>query len=301
MRPTAKIVLLLSLIFVLHTGYYPIQHGANGFKTISAADLIQNNLDSSESLVLRNIKYGTESLQNFDLYLPAGRSEETTKVLVMLHGGSWVRGDKAGINGLVSILLERFPEHAIVNMNYSLAGKDNFAFPNQFEDIQKVLDNITLNTSKYQLQPVFGIIGKSAGGHLGLLFDNVYDKYDQVKFVCSIAGPTNLTDPLYVQKADFKQLHTMLIDTRVFQDNALEALSPLHNVHPLTSPSLLLYGKTDQRVPVSNGLDYSRTLKAANVPHELHLFEGGHMKNWSQDNWALTYDRIEVFVKKYLN
>ena len=301
MRPTAKVLLFICVLFVMHTGYYPIQYGFEGYESFSAEELSKLDLNTSEAIVLTDVKYGESDKQRFDLFLPSGRQEGVTKVLVLLHGGSWVRGDKAGINSLVATLLDRFPEHAIVNMNYSLAGKENFAFPNQFNDIQKVLDHMTINAARYQVQPIFGIVGKSAGGHLGLMFDNAFDKYDQVKFVCSIAGPTNLTDPLYMQNAAFEKLHTMLIDTDVYKERSLKELSPLHTFSKTTSPSLLLYGKKDRKVPVSNGLDYAKALDEAAIKNELHLFEGGHIRNWTSKDWQKAYDRLEFFVGQYLN
>ena len=212
-----------------------------------------------------------------------------------------MRGDKSGMNSFVAVLMDRFPDHAIVNMNYTLANKKNFAFPNQFLDIQAVIGHLTHLSNEYEILPSFGIIGRSAGGHLGLMYDSKYDKHDQVKFVCSIAGPTNLTDPLYSRNPEFELLRTMLIDQEAFPKEPLKELSPLYNADWYSSPRLLIYAKDDKKVPISNGLDYSKKLEEINVPNELVLFEGGHSNTWDSEEWQVAYNNIETFVNLFLN
>jgi hypothetical protein len=39
-----------------------------------------------------NVSYGTDSLQTMDVYLPANRSAEKTKSLILVHGGDGLAG-----------------------------------------------------------------------------------------------------------------------------------------------------------------------------------------------------------------
>ena len=41
-----------------------------------------------------DLAYGNDALQKMDVYLPAGRSADSTRVIVMIHGGAWAEGDK---------------------------------------------------------------------------------------------------------------------------------------------------------------------------------------------------------------
>lgn len=303
MRPKFNLVVLLSFIFVLHTGYYPTDTDFNGYQIIKANGKELNKLieDDAIAIAYKDVSYGPGSKQNFDIYLPADRSASRTKVLLVIHGGSWVRGDKENLNSFVTKLMDLFPDHAIVNMNYTLGSETQQAFPKQFTDIELIIEHLTLLNAEYKISPQFGIVGRSAGGHLGLVFDSKYDKLDQVKFVCSIAGPTNLTDPLFKRNPDFDMLHTILIDHNVYREEPIKEISPLHNASFFTSPSLLLYGQDDKKVPISNGLDFSRTLDETGVTNELVIFKGGHVRNWTNAEWDKAFDSLENFVDTYLN
>ncbi len=43
---------------------------------------------------MMDVSYGTDAAQKMDVYLPANRSVTTTKLMILIHGGSWVGGDK---------------------------------------------------------------------------------------------------------------------------------------------------------------------------------------------------------------
>ena len=69
---------------------------------------------------LLNVSYGSDNLQKMDVYLPAGRTTTSTKVMVMIHGGGWTSGDKADFNAFVDTMKRRLPDYAIFNINYRL-------------------------------------------------------------------------------------------------------------------------------------------------------------------------------------
>lgn len=45
----------------------------------------------------REVFYGNDPQQKMDVYLPADRNENSTKVLILIHGGAWVEGDRVCI------------------------------------------------------------------------------------------------------------------------------------------------------------------------------------------------------------
>ena len=57
----------------------------------SSSDDTTTDLSAKEMF---NVSYGSDPEQTMDVYLPAGRSEETTPVIILLHGGFWVAGSK---------------------------------------------------------------------------------------------------------------------------------------------------------------------------------------------------------------
>ena len=66
-----------------------------------------------------NISYGTDAAQKLDLYLPAERTPET-KLLAIIHGGTWSFGDKSDLNAYVQLAKTYLPKYAIANINYRL-------------------------------------------------------------------------------------------------------------------------------------------------------------------------------------
>jgi len=148
-----------------------------------------------EAQQLTNVSYGNDAKQKFDLYLPANRNTSDTKTLILVHGGSWIGGDKSEMNPILEVVRKNLPNYAVVNMNYRLSTWGKPAFPMQIDDIAAVIAK--LKNGKYDISDNIGFIGVSAGGHLSLLYSYAYNIDKNVKMVCSIVGPTNFTDPAY--------------------------------------------------------------------------------------------------------
>ncbi len=56
------------------------------------SDTVQNTGLAQQEIW--DVPYGSDSTQVMDIYLPANRSAEKTKTLIMIHGGAWTAGDK---------------------------------------------------------------------------------------------------------------------------------------------------------------------------------------------------------------
>ncbi len=76
---------------------------------------------------MTNVSYGQHERHKMDVYLPAGRTPDRTGVIVFIHGGGFVAGDKTQVEEVVLKLVAR--GYAVVNINYRLV------------DITGVLDN----------------------------------------------------------------------------------------------------------------------------------------------------------------
>lgn len=264
------------IVLVLAISAYFISTGGNS---------LQNSVNEK---VLYNLSYGNDPLQKFDLYLPKDRATDKTKVIVFIHGGGWTSGDKENTNKIVTYLKNNHPNHAIVTTNYRLAKitePTQPAFPNQFIDIDRLINHIKNEKETYLIQPEFALIGTSAGGHIALMYDYVYDKNNRVKMVCSIVGPTNLTDSFYRNNPNFKSFSKILLDKSAYPENSnyLKVVSPLFQVNQNSSPTLLFYGNTDTVVPYSNGETLHEQLNKLDIINEYYLFNGGHRDYWDQN------------------
>ena len=247
-----------------------------------------------EALVMTDVSYGSNSQQAYDIYLPAGRTSEKTKVLLLVHGGGWTGGDKSDMTEFVLLAQERFPDHAIVNMNYVLAGLPATpAFPNQYLDIQAVINQLTTQKDDLHILPEFGMVGASAGAHLSMMYDYVYDTTDMVKFVVNIVGPSDFTDPFYADDPNFSIALSLLVDESAYPAGTdyAQVNSPAKVTSTSSSPTLLFYGDMDPLVPLTNGQSLDNALTASGTTHTFTVYQGGHGDDWSDD------DRLDLTLK----
>jgi acetyl esterase/lipase len=244
-----------------------------------------------------DVSYGSDSNQVFDIYLPEGRTENT-KVLFLVHGGSWVGGDKEDMNDVRDYVLQNHPSIGIVNMNYTLAGANSPPVPMQTNDISAVVNYITSNKTSLIISDDIGFIGISAGAHLSLLWSYANDTNNQVDMVCSIVGPTNFTDPAYYNSANpvFQSMYILFGNPSI---PFLESASPYHTATATSPPTLLFYGGQDPLVPNSQGIDLDSQLTNLGVPHEFSFYEEeGH--GWFGQNLLDTFNKISNYINQYL-
>lgn len=268
-----------------------------------SSDSDQGNPAPLEAETYLNVAYGEHPQQTYDLYLPAGRATLKTKVIVLIHGGGWTSGDKTDMENFVQLLKENHPNHAIVNMNYVLATTTISAFPSQFFDIEKVINKIANEKNTLQILDEFGLIGSSAGAHLALQYDYVYDTMNRIKMVGDIVGPTDFTDPFYADDPNFQVALNLLVDEDAYPKgtNYAEVISPALQVNENSSPSILFYGETDPIVPLSNGQRLQLALSNAQISHSFTVYEGGHGDDWSLANTLDLQMQLSEFIATYLN
>ena len=102
--------------------------------------------------------------QKLDLYIPSNGSGPFP-VVIMVHGGGFMFGDKADGAGLTGVdqLLEA--GYAVASINYRLSGEATY--PAQINDAKAAVRFLRVNADQYNLNPdKFGAWGASAGGNL---------------------------------------------------------------------------------------------------------------------------------------
>ncbi len=109
-----------------------------------------------------DIAYGAHPLQRLDVYRPVNATGPLP-VIVSVHGGGWVYGDKALYQYYTMSLARR--GFAVVNFSYRLAPEHRF--PAQLEDIAAVFAWVNANAGEYGMDRngLFAV-GDSAGAHL---------------------------------------------------------------------------------------------------------------------------------------
>jgi len=242
-----------------------------------------------------NVSYGSDENQVFDIYLPENRTT-STKILILIHGGSWVSGDKSDMSSVKAFISALHPNVGIVNMNYTLAGINNPPIPMQTEDISMVVDYLSMNKSSLIVSDDIGFIGLSAGAHLSLLWSYAHDVNNQVDMVCSIVGPANFTDPAYYDNVLYQPVFQLFGNPSI---EFLESASPYHRATTSSPPTLLFYGGMDPLVPTSQGVNMDAQLTTLGVPHEFHFYpEEGH--GWDGENLLDTTSKISTYINTYI-
>lgn len=136
-----------------------------------------------EILRYDDISYGPHKVNVLDVYRPKAREGESLPVIVSVHGGGWVYGDKERYQYYCMDLAKR--GFVVVNFTYRLSPKHKF--PCHLEDTVKVFEWVLQNGTSYgmDMDNIFAV-GDSAGGNILSLF-------------CTMC-----INPEYAAKYDFK-------------------------------------------------------------------------------------------------
>lgn len=132
----------------------------------SEAQLVRRDLPENVT-ELSNLAYGADPVWNrLDLFLPTRRTGRSP-VLVNVHGGGWVWGDKEySRNYCAGLAAYGF---AVVSFSYRLAPEARF--PAQLEDLTAVIRYLREHAERFALDlNRVCMIGDSAGAHLAALY-----------------------------------------------------------------------------------------------------------------------------------
>lgn len=236
----------------------------------------------NEDVILENISYGPHERNKMDVLLPSGRNTSKTKVLVLIHGGGWIGGDKSDFDAIIDRnnieeLKKQFPDIAVFTLNYRLATLDGNQFPAAEQDIKMALDFIFTNANSYQVNAnATYILGGSAGAHLAALY-TVKNPSARLKGTIGISGAYDLKS-LYTDGNDEARtvLQTFLGGTPDTKAENYFNASPYNFVQPATTKYLLLHGTSDELVPISQAHKFEAELKNKNINVQTFYYSGGH-------------------------
>ncbi len=248
---------------------------------------------------LLNVAYGDNAAQRMDIYLPASRSADKTKSLILIHGGGWTDGSRHSLGSYIDSFKNRIPGYAIFNLDYRLI-KGSTGFSAQESDIKTAIDFITTHADKYEINSgKLVLLGVSAGGHLALLqaYKNPSPK---IAAVIDFFGPTDLTT---MYNKPWNPLIPHLLETLVGgspQSNAAgySNISPVSFINAATPPTLIFHGKQDYIVNISQSQLLHQKLEQAGVLSRLIEYNAGH--GWYGNTLSDSFDKIEVFLKENL-
>ncbi len=250
-----------------------------------------------------NVAYGADPSQKMDMYLPAGRSNAATKVMVLIHGGGWSTGDKADFTAYVDTLKRRLPGYAIFNINYRLAAGSTNLFPTQENDVKAVIEFIYGKRNEYKISDKYVLLGTSAGAHLSLLQANKYTMPVKIKAVVDFFGPTDLVDMYNNPASIFAPPAALAAVAGAIPTTNLalyQQSSPITFVTAQSPPTIILQGGADILVSPSQSVALKNKLQSFGVIHQYVLYPGEN-HGWTGANLTDSFDKIAVFLAANVN
>jgi acetyl esterase/lipase len=296
--------------------------------------------DTSEA-VFENVSYkitGDGTPVSLDIFLPKMKfPDERFPVVMIIHGGGWVEGDK----DLETIyymrhLKERLLEQglAVISIDYRLVGK-TVHLPVPIKDCKDAIRWVKASAVKYHLDGNhIGLWGGSAGGHLALLAaystsaawidDTALEVYSsKVDCVVDNFGPTDLNRLfktnmskffLFFARLFFKKILSIrdplifaLSGYHISSDkkkviSILSEYSPLRYVQAGSVPTLIFQGTGDKVVPFEQSALLHQALSHHHTANRLiTVKDGDHgFNNISKEQTDDLVGQTVAFMKKML-
>lgn len=128
---------------------------------VEAAELLEQHVPAGVTGAT-GLAYGDRDDERLDIWYPSG-IRGSLPVVVWVHGGGWVSGDKKYVAPYLKILAAR--GHAVVGVNYSLApGAD---YPDPVQQVADALAWLEVDADRFPLDSTRVVLaGDSAGAHI---------------------------------------------------------------------------------------------------------------------------------------
>jgi acetyl esterase/lipase len=258
-------------------------------------------------VTIEDVRYGTGGGVPLllDILRPEPRPAAPMPVVVEVHGGAWMEGEKDAARNRL------FAEHGFftASVDYRLSGVA--PFPAQIHDVKAAIRWLRAHAGEHGLDPGrIGVWGHSAGGHLSALLGTSHGVPElegeggsrgfssRVQAVVDISGPTDalhgwegydLADSVYAQ---------------LFWGPMADRLDLVRSADPRTylredaPPFLIIHGDRDETVPINHAEVLYEALTARGVEAMFLRIEGGdHLLD---GHWADIGQRALEFFRRYL-
>jgi acetyl esterase/lipase len=222
----------------------------------------------------KDLVFGNNDKVKLDLYTPVSLNGNPAEVVILLHGGGWISGDKSFLKPTIDMLLKKGKNLAIVNMNYRVDSKAGDLLSLQLADLQNVLRFLTENAVKYNLRTDnYRLVGFSAGGHIALTY--AYRTTEtSIKAVVAISAPTELTVKELLDKSLWPNVEVLIGKKYGDSSDVFKNASPLYLASFRSPKTLLVYGQKDVLVSSQQGELLARKLHLMHVPCEFNVLPG---------------------------
>jgi acetyl esterase/lipase len=274
-------------------------------------------LYAAEVRTLKDVVYGHASGQDLtmDAYLCA--AAKPAPVLVFIHGGGWMGGDKAGVPDFLKGPMQD-AGISLVSVNYRLSKVA--IYPAQVDDVTRAVQFVRFKAKEWQIDPRrVAVMGPSAGGHLSLWVglhperanpkssDPVERESSRVLAIVNYFGPADFH--LVRQHAEkYKHPAYRLLFGYAAEDPLsklteaqMQAASPISYITASEPPVFTAHGTGDTTVDEEQAESLIAKLKAKGVVTENYILSGGnHGLSNPQPDWPDFRKATIEFLKRHL-
>ena len=261
---------------------------------------------SNEYRVVPNITYLTANNHEnrMDLYLPRNASGPTP-VLMYMHGGGWVRGNKE--SNVLRLLPYLQMGWAVVNVQYRL-GPVSLA-PAAVEDCLCAVRWVIRNAEEYNFDTSRVVLtGHSAGGHLTLTtgmipasagLDRQCPGTEELRVAAMINwyGITDVGDLL--EGPNMKPYAVEWMGSLPNRLDIAHRLSPMTYIREGLPPIFTIHGDADPAVPYQHAVRFHAALDRAGVSNQFHTVPGGRHGGFSLEETREIFEKIHRFLRQH--
>ncbi|HUC35555.1 MAG TPA: alpha/beta hydrolase [Acidimicrobiales bacterium] len=248
--------------------------------------------------VVRNVDYVGDGRTAHRLDVITRRLDppEAAPVLLHVHGGAWIIGDKRE-QGFPLMYEAARHGWVCVTINYALSPRATW--PDHVVDCKRALAWVKTHIGDYGGDPGFvAVTGGSAGGHLSALmalspgdpaFQPGFEDEDTSVQACvpvygiydMTAGHGSVASSLY-DRGLARLLERQVFKARIEEDpTKFEQASPLYRVRSDAPPFFVIHGTNDTLASVASARQFVRALRAvsrspvlyAELPRTQHAFD----------------------------
>jgi len=253
---------------------------------------------------LPDLAYGPHPMQRLDLTLQVTRVGEPdfyrfhdtpAGLLVWIHGGGWIQGDKATqLNWIIPYLQRGWH---VANVNYR---QGPGTAPLAIDDCLLAMRWLKDNASTFNLHYDRVVVsGGSAGGHLALTTGIRSQRRGgpRVGAIVNWYGITDIEDVAnYLDEArptgNYARTWAGAMDiAKLGREH-----SPIQLVSSDIPPVISLHGEDDTLVPVRQAIELHNALNAANVRQQLVTMTGGNHGGFTDAQYQDAFRAVFAFL-----
>lgn len=301
---TAVLVFIISMVFYLKKN--------NDDSDVESIPIVQT--PAKNITIQTDILYQDTDAGNCYLDIAYQDDGIEKPLLIFVHGGSWMSGNKEEMNSFLYTFSVR--GYTVASINYDLLDMIDalqgrcVSITDEEACVAAAANYLVTHSNEYQIDADrVVLIGHSAGGQLvGNLAEQIGNRQSDYSFklagVVLLAAPSDLKYYLYnnikMDGLDSTFVELSFIFDGVYGTDVIPEINKvdiLYNINENMSPVLILHGSDDEIVPVSLSQNLYNALEEKGVTAELTVIPGATHSLLENET---VFSEINRFLNQYI-